>query len=180
MGIKKLMIKINKKIMMIIGLFVIVIVLFSVVFIIIDSSKTKTDPTKEASYTITYVDPGSGETVITTPNKNPERINGNAITMLGFSKLVSDYGMTFDQVKYLQSKFSNYSSALKTPIKEISITLASITTTVDSNTGDVVDEFTVTIDRTSTLKARVSYFGIDNPTLKLYSPTNNKLIFTSK
>lgn len=179
MGDNKMINNVNKKVMIAVGIFIALIVITTVIYLAFSSPATKKDPTKDPSYTVTYVDPGSGETVISTPNKTPENTNG-AIVMLGFSKLTSNYGMTFDQVKKLQSELSEYSSTLKTPIKEISITLASITTSVNQDTGDVVDRFTITIDRTSTLTATVSYFGIDNPTLNLYNPKTNKLIFTSK
>ena len=180
MGINKMMNTLNKKIIISIVIFVLLIGIISVIYIILSGSNTKQDPTKEASYTITYVDPGSGETVITTPNKTPENADGNNITMLGFSKLISDYGMTFEQVQTLQSEFSDYSISQKTPIKEISITLASVKTTINPDTGNVIDRFTVTIDRGSTLTAQVEYFGIDDPTLKLYNSKTNKLVFDSK
>jgi len=170
----------NKKLVIIIASFLMIFGLVSVIYVLISNQSSKNDPTKDPSYTLTYVDPGSGETVITTPNKTPENMGGFNITMLGFSKLTSDYGMTFDQVKDLQSDFSDYSKSQKTPISEISITLNSITTTIDQNTGDVIDNFIVTINRSSTLKARVTYFGIDNPTLKLYNSKTNSLLFTSK
>ena len=156
-----------------------------------DSKKAKVDANtsykncpdlKAASCSITYMDPGSGQTVTTTPNKTPEKINvgENPITMLGFSALVNDYGMTFEQIKALKSEFNDYSSTLKTPIKELSFTVKSVETTINPDTGDVEHKFTVTLDRDSTLTAKVEYFGIDDPSLKLYNPEDETQIYSSK
>lgn len=134
---------------------------------------------KAVDCTIEYKDPGSGETVLTTPNKTPEGDNKNVIIFLGFGKLIDNYGMTFDQVNTLRSEFKNYSKSLDTPIKELSITLKSVETTIDPDTADVIDKFTATINRESTLNAEVEYFGIDDPTLKLYNPEDNTQVYNS-
>ena len=137
---------------------------------------------KDASCAVIYIDPGSGETVVNMPNQTPEKADysGDGIIMLGFSKLIDDYGMTFDQVTKLQSEFSDYSSSQKTPLQEISITLASVKTTVNPDTGITILEFDTTIDRSSILKASVESYGIDNPVLKLYDSGNNQQIYSSK
>lgn len=154
-----------------------------------DSKKQKEDKNtsykycpdiKAASCTIEYKDPGSGETVLTTPNKSPENVGENPITFLGFAALINDYGMTFDQVKALRSEFKNYSKSLETPIKELSITVKSVETTINPDTADVIDKFTVTVDRESTLNAEVEYFGIDDPSLKLYNPDDNTQVYGTK
>lgn len=180
MGGNKMTYTPKKKILIIIGIFLMFIVLTSAIYISLNRSNTNKDPTKDPSYTITYVDPGSGETVITTPNQGPE-LSGrtNNITYLGFAKLLNA-GVSDDQIDTIKSDIYDYSSTQRTPIKEISITVVSIRQTVEPSTGNVTLRFTLTIDRTSTLVAQVGYFGIGVPTLKLYDSKTNKLIFTSK
>lgn len=133
---------------------------------------------KAASCTIEYFDPGSGETVDTTPNQGPE-LNGrvNNITYLGFAKLLN-IGVSGDQIDIIKSDFLKYSSSLETPLKEVSITVASIRQTV--NDGDVELKFTLTINRESTLNAQVNYFGIGAPELKLSTTDNDNTIYDSK
>lgn len=133
------------------------------------------------SYTTTYVDPGSGETVITTPNKTPEKAAGsNNIIMLGSDSLINDYGMTLNQVNKLKAEFKDFSSSQKTPIKEVSITLASGEITSNPDTYGTTLKFTITIDRSTTLTAVIDYWGIGDPNLSLYNPSNNTPIFSSK
>ncbi len=139
------------------------------------------ETTSNSSYATTYVDPGSGETVITTPNKTPENTAGNnSVILLGSDSLINDYGMTLNQVKKLQAEFTDYSSSQKTPIKEVSITLASGEITSNPDNYGTTLKFTITIDRSTTLTAVIDYWGIGDPNLSLYNPKNNSQIYSSK
>lgn len=134
------------------------------------------DP-KAASCIIQYHDPGSGETVEETPNQTPELAGRtNNIVYLGFAKLI-DIGVSFDQVNKLRAEFLGYSSTQKTPIEEISITINSIRDTVDE--GNVTLTCSVTIDRSSAVNAKIQYFGIGDPTLKLYDPNDGTQVYSS-
>ncbi len=163
----------QNKILIAIGLFLLFVFIISIIYIIINQPDTNTS--KDSSETITYVDPGSGETVITTPNKVPEVATGEDIVTLGFTALI-DRGASKEQVDRLKSYFVDYSKNLETPIQEVSITKASIGKVV--NDGIVYMDFDVTINRSQTLKAHFQYAGLSDPSLSLYS--DNKLIFKSK
>ncbi len=126
-----------------------------------------------------YIDPGTGEKVVTIPGKTPENTNGHNITMLGFAHLVNDYGMTFEQVKKLQSEFEDYSSKKDASFHELSLTLKEIRTTVDSSNGTAELSIPIVLDRKEKEIAKVSYFGIDNPTLTIYN-SDDVQVYSSK
>lgn len=143
------------------------------------SKPSKTDSATNEKKAELYTDPGTGEQVVTIPNKTPENTEGHNITMLGFSHLVNDYGMTLEQVKSLQTEFEDYSSQRKEPFHEISITLKEVKTDVDPKTGIAELEFPIVLDRTKTETAEVKYFGLDDPEL-IIKDSKNKVIYNSE
>lgn len=168
------MININKKVTIaIIGIALLFVSI--VIYQVLHSNKKGYVDT---SVTQTYIDPGSGETVIETPNKSPEKTGGNNIVMLGFSKLL-DIGITNIQLNKIKLYLSNYSSSQETPIKEISITTSSISQAMDQDSSEKTTNFTVTIDRTYPLNIQTNYISIDDLVLKIYNPTNNTLLYSS-
>jgi len=128
----------------------------------------------DTDYTEIYNDPGSGEKVITKPNKTPENVMGHDIVTLGFTKLI-DRGVSKSQVDKLKLYFLDYSNTLETPINEISISTDSIGKLVDE--GLVNIDFEITIDRKDKLTAEVQYLGFDDPSLKLFK--NGSLVFNT-
>lgn len=168
------MININKKVVIVVigfAVLLISIVLYQVLHsnkrLYVDSSITKT-----------YIDPGSGETVIETPNKSPETAGGDNITMLGFSKLL-DVGITNVQLNKIKLYFSDYSLSQETPIKEISIIKSSINQSINRDLGEKTTSFTVTINRKNSLNIQANYTSIDDMILKIYDSTNNTLLYNS-
>jgi len=172
------MIEIQKKrIIIFIGIFFAFILIISVIYLVVNKPNSTTgDPT----IITTYTDPGSGETVYTTPNKTPESAGPSAtITYLGFSKLLN-IGMTFDQLTLLKSYFAAYSTDQKTPIKEISITVASLKQIINRDTGEVTVTFNITIDRNSVYNATIKYSSITTLSLTINNPSDNIIIYQSK
>jgi hypothetical protein len=142
-----------------------------------DQSTPESSSSKSAKF---YVDPGTGETIVTVPGKTPENTDGHNITMLGFASLVNDYGMTLEQVKKLQSEFEDYSSHRNKPFHELSINLKEVETTIDSDEGTSELELPITLDRSEKETAKVEYFGIDDPELTIYDSSNNKVYSSDK
>src|SRR5438445_11440542 len=72
----------------------------------------------------TYVDPGSGETVI--ENNNGPTVGNdqqlNAPTFLGFSQLINK-GLSSDQVEQIKSALSAYLAKQATKFTEVSLTV---------------------------------------------------------
>ncbi len=138
-----------------------------------DPNTTMGDST-DTDYTEIYEDPGSGDTVITNPNKTPENVMGHDIATLGFTKLL-DMGVSKEQVDKLKSYFLEYSNGLETPINEVSIDSDSIEKLVEK--GSIKIDFEVKVDRKSTLDAEVQYSGLYTPSLKLFD-NEGKLVFS--
>lgn len=129
----------------------------------------------DTDYTEIYTDPGSGEKVITNPNKTPEDVMGHDIVTLGFTKLL-DRGVTKSQVDKLKSYFLDYSNTLESPIDEVSISTETIGKLVDD--GLVNIDFEIKIDREKTLTAEVEYLGLGDPSLKLFD--KGKQVFSKE
>lgn len=136
---------------------------------------------KAASCTIIYHDPGSGEDVLETPNKTPEK-NGrsNNVIILGTS-IFLEVGLFDNQLHKMQSDFSKYASIQKPPVKEISITKKSIKRiNTDEKTGKNSIDFIITVDRKKTLNAKIIYSGLNKIVLRIYNPKNGTLLYASK
>jgi len=167
------MISVKNKIIFFILLFVLFFIVISLVYILLNNKDSRT--TIDSSETIIYVDPGSGETIIVTPDKIPETSTGKDILALGFNRLI-DRGMTKSQVDKLKSYFLDYSNMLKNPIGEVSISVDTIGKLVDNGVVDIT--FDITIDRDQLLAAKVKYTGFDDPRMSLYK--SNKIIYSSR
>lgn len=163
----------KKRIIIIITIFTIFAVLIGIIFAI---NSGNINSAKDPSITNVYVDPGSGETVYSTPNKTPEKAGGSSVVILGLSKLL-DIGITSNQIIKLRTYFSNYASTQNPKITEISITVSSIKRTI--NNGEVTLDFIITIDRGSTMNAKIIYNNINDLILKLYKVTDNSLVYNS-
>jgi hypothetical protein len=163
----------RKRIIIIITIIALFIILIGIIFAI---NSGNINSTKDPSITNIYVDPGSGETVYSTPNKTSEKAGGSSVVILGLSKLL-DIGITSNQIIKLRTYFSNYASAQNPKITEISITVASIKRTI--NNGEVTLDFTITINRGSTMNAKIIYNNINDLNLKLYKVTDNSLVYSS-
>ena len=176
MGNNKIIDILKNKIILVSVIFVLFIGLISIIFILVNSSG---DKTKDPTITERYIDPGSGETVITTPNKTPE-INGknNEAVVLGSSRF-TEVGITDTQIHKLWSCFSDYASLQKPALQEISIIVASINKiNTDPTTSENNIDFEITVDRKTALKARIIYSGLSNLKLEIRD-SSNKLLYTS-
>lgn len=163
---------VNKKILIIAAIFVALSIITAVIYQVVITVNNSKDPT----VTKTYVDPGSGETVIDTPNKSPEKAGtGDSIVFLGFTKLL-DIGMTYRQVSSVKTDLQTYSSKLKDPVTEASIDSSSISSSVNSENNERTVTFTVKLNRKTNLNAEVIYTGLGNPSFKLYD-SNAKQVY---
>jgi len=170
-------IKLTPKSILIIGIisFILLVITISIIYL----SFNKKSNNNDQSTTNSYVDPGSGETVYNPPNKANEKTNSsNDIIYLGFTNLLNK-GLTDIQYKKLKTHFRTYSTLNNLSIKEISVTTSSIKHILDQSSGKNTLTFTTTINRKSTLDAKITYSGLYNIDLFLYNPKDSKQVFTS-
>lgn len=162
----------NKKYIFIILIFITSIVL---VFCFIFNPKNHEDYLK----TNITIDKYSGETIIETPNKSPEKAGAdNSVVFLGYSKLI-DIGMTYNQMIETKKMFNNYAESQKNiSISEISINISSIISYLDDTTSNRIITFETIINRKTKINAKIEYFGTGNPSLILYDK-NNTVIYSS-
>ena len=170
----------KKKVLIVIGLFILFVILICIAYIVFNRATNNTSNNKDNENT--YIDPGSGETVYNPTNKAPEKeISGTGIIYLGFSKLL-DKGISDIQVKNIKNYINYYSITNNKDIKEVSITVKSINHDIDKDINNKtinITSFIITIDRKSTLDVKLKYKDLREITLELYNPYNNTQIFTS-
>lgn len=167
----------KKKLLIIFGIFIFIVLIVSFVFILFTN---KPDAIiKDTSLSNPYIDPGSGETIYSQPNKTPEKYNNsNQITYLGFSKLV-DTGLTSIQLDKLKVYLDAFSLKQNPIITEISLTVASINQNINQVTSDKLITFEITTNRTSKNNIQLKYTGINDLTLIILDPNNNSEIYNS-
>lgn len=155
----------NKKTILLIAGGVVVLIL--VLFLVLQQSNNQIPPD-----TGLYHDPHSGETVSDPENWEPENfaMQSNTPIFLGFSKLL-DIGVTQFQLDAAKGGFTEYSTTKNNYIKEVSLHVNSIKREpFDRESPDPTQRvaFTVTINRTEVLEAKIIYTSIQNATLLLY------------
>jgi len=170
----------NNKIIMTFIIFSLFIVTVSIIYLIFNHPFNKqTDPTKDPSYKITYVDPGSGATIVTMPNIGPEKAMNDVDTIVTGLDRFTEIGIQKPQRDKLWGYFIKYASSQKVLIKEISVTVASIKKINTEADDSRSINFEITTDRTIKLKAEIIYSGSSNLRLKIFND-KNKLIYDSK
>lgn len=139
----------RQKIILIITLATIGIALIVASIVGFTRSNTTTQPSSD-----TYVDPGSGETIVNNgkSRQGSEASLKNSIVYLGFSKLI-DRGLSPVQIQSIQSAFKSYSLKQTDKFKEVSLTVDSIRHLLPQG-----ESTTHTITFTATANRKISYF----------------------
>lgn len=129
-----------------------------------------------------YVDPGSGDLVLSPEGKTPETYgtNPDQPIYLGFTAFL-DIGVNDEQVQYLKDMLVDYafSQKDKEKITEISLDKSSLKHSFDPE-GPSVYKFNLTINRKDILNAEATAPGIDSITLKLTPKDSQSPVFTSQ
>lgn len=158
-----------------IAILAILLLIIIVSIIAYNLTVTNNKTTKKPFTKTIYNDPWSGETVVEeSPDLPTERPVGDNIVMLGFIKLI-DIGVTYDQTSAVKTEFDKFRKTQAESITEISIDVSTIKSNVDDNTGERTITFTIIINRKNKLEAVVTYFGLDNPSLKLYDSSGKQV-----
>lgn len=168
----------NKRRLIVIGSFFVVLVIIGLVLVIGNSTKTN-DITNGGQ----HVDPFSHETVSNPSGKAKDQYGTPSDTpvYLGFDKLL-DYGLGSDQLKNVETAFYTYSQAQTTQIGQVSIDVDHISTQHDPNNPNSLFDinFNVQFDEKNIYKAKVEYSGLDDVRLYLTDSKTGKIIYDSK
>lgn len=125
-----------------------------------------------------YVDPGSGETIIDS-DKSPQGTDlslKNAIIYPGFSKLI-DRGLSPAQVQSIQSVISEYSLKQSEPFKEVSLTVDSVRHILPQGESTThMMTFELTVDRKTPYFVEAEYENMSSINTKLYSSDRKTLL----
>lgn len=171
MGSNKIKLK-----LIILSIFIFILFILFCIFYYINNKKEAVIYS-DKSNSNSYIDPGSGETVNSPSGKTKEKTDTtNTITFLGFTTLL-DHGLSYKQLNKLKSYFSQYSLTQKTPINEISITIASYNS--QKTTDNRVMNFEITINRKIKLDTKVEINDIDSIILYLYDKKTQKQVYKS-
>lgn len=171
----------HTKLILIAGILVSAVVV--IVCLLVFGSHSKTPSNGVGSPSADHYDPTSGETVSNPSGKGPDTYgqNSNAPLFLGTSNLLN-YGLTTDQVADVKLAFTNYSTSLKTPVKQVSIDVRSIKASPpgheDPNAPSYVT-FNVVLDNATTYAAKAQYNDLESIELFLTDPKTGRLIFDS-
>lgn len=138
------------------------------------------DP-KDPAYVITYTDPGTGQTITEVPNKMAET-NGrvNNVIISGEKKII-DLGIEEPQLKELRADYNEFANLQETPIKVISIDLASLNhVDIDQNTGVITMKYKIYLDRSKDdfMFSKTIASGMKNIQLEI-TDQNGKVVYNS-
>lgn len=126
----------------------------------------------------TYVDPGSGETIIDgdTSSQGPTASLKNTIIYPGFSRLV-DRGLSPDQVQSVQLALAEYSFENKKDFKEVSLTVDSMRHLLPQGTSTQHTlTFDITVNRKDAYFMTVAYSDTATCLTKLYKADKTTLL----
>jgi hypothetical protein len=126
----------------------------------------------------TYVDPGSGETIIDsdTSSQGPTASLKNTIIYPGFSRLI-DRGLSPDQVQSVQLALAEYSFENKKNFKEVSLTVDSIRHLLPQGTSTQHTlTFDITVNRKDKYFMSVAYSDTATCVTKLYAADKTTLL----
>lgn len=126
----------------------------------------------------TYVDPGSGETIVDgdKSTQGTELTLENSIIYPGFSKLI-DRGLSPEHIQSVQSVITNYSLQQEDKFKEVSLTVDSVRHILpqgESTTHTI--SFDVVVDRETGYFVTVDYDDMTSSTTKLYKSDRKTLL----
>ena len=128
-----------------------------------------------------YFDKNSGETISDPEGKSPETANSsdNIPVFLGFKEIINA-GLSKYQQEAIMKTFESYSKDHNNTVKEVSLKISSLKTTISNDTDSTKNNITfdVTINRKNNYIAKVEYFDISSVQLFLYSKDNTP-VYTS-
>lgn len=177
----------KKKILILGGIFAGFIVVISIIVVLItvfNNSSDNTQKVEDDSLESRYVDPYSGETVYTQDSRTPEAFGDtNTITYLGFTKLI-DYGLSTVQQQSIKNSISDFSSHGDVKISEVTIDPATLTQTIDQDTGqkNITFEIVVNRDENKRYTLRNTYSSFSDMFTKITAGTaesNGQVIYDS-
>ena len=159
----------------------IIAIIFAVVIVIglIASLTASRNSTSSDGF---YVDPGSGEIVVTDSpltQSSIENPNAGAPTYLGFSFL-NDRGLSIDQVEFTKNALYEYSQQQSNSFHEISLIKDSAR--YGAKPSEPVSElqFNIRVNREDLYYVTLTYSDLDSVTVKLYERDQKTLLFTKQ
>jgi len=138
-----------------VGLFLLVVVVLVAI-----SSNNNTETTSVVDQN-KYVDPASGETVLSPEGKVPESEVSGSLIILGITKLL-DIGISNNQMSQLNSVLQKYSSEMKVgdnKITEISFDVSSFKQNINQDTSEVVVTSKLVINRSINQSIKIVYYS---------------------
>lgn len=133
---------------------------------------------KSETATEVYVDPGSGETIIT-DNKSPQGSEAslkNAIIYPGFSKLL-DRGLSTEEIQSIQTTIAEYSLEQEERFKEVSLVVASMRYVKSSENPEISSlTFELKVNRKNDYYMTVTPIDDETSTTKLFAADKTTLL----
>lgn len=149
------------KLFIVIGIFVLIFIILTVIALVnggAGQNSTDSNDSGDVSQNI-YVDPYSGETVLSPTGKSKEPIAGD-FNLLGFYKLL-DIGVSQMQLNSLNTFLGDYADnktvGNSAKITEISLVVKSIRQNIDEDTGQVTVTSDIVINREFKQKITIKY-----------------------
>ncbi len=135
-----------------------VILFFIILIVVFSNNKSNTPVVIDQNK---YIDPASGETVLSPEGKVPEIEVSGGITILGITKLL-DIGISNNQMSQLSSVLQKYSSEMKVgdnKITEISFDVSSFKQNINQDTSEVVVTSKLVINRSINQSIKIVYYS---------------------
>lgn len=129
-----------------------------------------------------YIDPVTGEVVLTPGGRTDEGITSTDSVLLGFSKLL-DMGLSSDQQDLAVSYISSYGENQTLDgekITMISLDSSTIKQNINQDSGEIMITSNIVVNKTVTQRLEISYISINRYDIFLQIfDSSNKLVFTS-
>ena len=126
-----------------------------------------------------YIDPDTGEEVLSPEGKAPELIeNPTGVIILGSSKLV-DYGITSSQLELYQEYIKSYigSRESSSRVDELSIVVSTIVQKIDATSGMKTLSFDIKINKQTLERVVLTYYQQTDLFLSIYDSAGTKELF---
>ena len=159
----------KKKLIIVIGVFVILSII-AIVFALINQQSPQTiSKTDTATNQNQYTDPVSGEVVSNPSGKAPEDASGyNGVTFLGFARLI-DYGISSDQLTIIKGYLENYKDiATGNKITQISLDATSLKQSVNADSGTKIVTVRIVVNKSTEQTLELTYQGIEDMAVTVY------------
>ncbi len=134
--------------------------LLVIVVLVVISSNNNTETTGVVDQN-KYVDPASGETVLSPEGKVPESEVNSDLIILGITKLL-DIGISNNQMSQVELILEEYSKTIKaggSKITEISFDVSSFKQNINQDTSEVVVTSKLIINRSINQSIKIVYYS---------------------